>query len=470
MVSTIFFDGFGPWGGEHVGEIDPLFWDKSSNVSLSEYRTDRSNSTVNGTLNGTDFMGHTFGATVKLNSYLQDADLSYLKAKNFPTTFSAGNTAFGIGFFINKLSTDSKDRPNTNSGSNYASKFLTLHTTVSSSPVDVLKFETVHLPTNGYPTSPAITNPETGIKVWQYNGSSYEDMGTFTFNVWGAPWYTEQNPNTVSTALQRTINAYDYKYGGLYVEICVTTETDPGDSNKTYAIQIKVNGMHLTKYGTVTDKKIYLKDNFNTGTKFFDSMTFYGARVPRSDSSDPLNYWSGSYNQQYMYHTYLDNIYVIGGTSDQECFLGPTTKVFNITPIAGSTVNPNSSWQAFNLQWNTNTGIEENLKDSNGDRSYVYTETSGAILAMDMANIPSDPNYAIGGIKITNSVRKSNKDTSFINVWGTGNNVSNIGSNFAVTNNQYEYKNQYLLTNPITNADWTFSDINDGKFGIKKTS
>jgi hypothetical protein len=89
---------------------------------------------------------------------------------------------------------------------------------------------------------------------------------------------------------------------------------------------------------------------------------------------------------------------------------------------------------------------------------------------MDMANIPSDPNYAIGGIKITNSVRKSNKDTSFINVWGTGNNVSNIGSNFAVTNNQYEYKNQYLLTNPITNADWTFSDINDGKFGIKKTS
>jgi hypothetical protein len=174
-----------------------------------------------------------------------------------------------------------------------------------------------------------------------------------------------------------------------------------------------------------------------------------------------------------MYHTYLDNIYVVGGTSDQECFLGPTTKVFNITPILGSTVNPNSSWQAFNLQWDTNTSIEDNLKDSNGDRSYVYTETSGAILAMDMANIPSDPNYAIGGIKITNSVRKSNKDTSFVNVWGTGTDfvsMSGIGSNFAVTDNNYQYKNQYLLTNPITNTGWTFSDINDGKFGIKKTS
>ena len=468
MVSTIFFDGFGPWGGEHVGEIDPLFWEKSSNVSLSEYRTDRSNSTVNGTLNGTDFMGHTFGATVKLNSYLQDADLSYLKAKNFPTTFLAGNTAFGLGFFINKLSSDSTARPNANSGTNYASKFLTLHTTVSSSPVDVLKFEVVHLTNNGYPSN----NPELGIKVSQYNSSSYEDMGTFTFNVWGAPWYTEQI-NTVSTTLQRTIDAYDYKYGGLYVEICVTTETDPGDSNKTYAIQIKINGMHLTKYGTVTDKKIYLKNNFNTGTKFFDSMTFYGTRIVKNDNSDPLSYWNGNYNNQYLYHTYLDNIYVVGGASDQECFLGPTTKVFNITPIAGSTVNSNSSWQAFNLVWNTNTGIEENLKDSNGDRSYVYTETSGAILAVDMANIPSDPNYAIGGIKITNSVRKSNKDTSFINVWGTGTNpvsMSGIGSNFAVTNNQYEYKNQYLLTNPITNNDWTFSDINDGKFGIKKTS
>ena len=471
MVSTIFFDGFGPWGGEHVGEIDPLFWENSPNVSLSEYRIDRSNSTINGTPNGTDFMGYTFGATVKLNSYLQDADLSYLKAKNFPITFSAENTAFGIGFFINKLASDSTARPNTNSGTNYASKFLTLHTTVSSNPVDVLKFEVVHLINNGYPT----TNPETGIKVSQYNSSSssYEDMGTFTFNVWGAPWYTEQNPNTVSTTLQRTIDAYDYKYGGLYVEICVIPETDPDDPNKTYAIQIKVNGMHLTKYGTVTGKKIYLKNNFNTGTKFFDSMIFYGARIPKNDNSDPLNYWSGSYNQQYMYHTYLDNIYVVGGTSDQECFLGPTTKVFNITPIAGSTVNSNTSWQAFNLVWNTNTGIEENLKDSNGDRSYVYTETSGAILAMDMANIPSDPNYAVGGIKITNSVRKSNKNTSFINVWGTGSNpvsMSGIGSNFDVTNNQYEYKNQYLLTNPITNTNWTFSDINDGKFGIKKTS
>ena len=473
MVSTIFFDGFGPWGGEHVGEIDPLFWEKSSNVSLSEYRTDRippgSNGVVNGTLNGLDFMGHTFGATVKLNSYLND--VTSLKAKNFPTTFSAGNTAFGIGFFINKLASDSTARPNDSSGTNYASKFLTLHTTVSSSPVDVLKFETVHLTNNGYPT----TNPETGIKVLQYNSSSssYEDMGTFTFNVWGAPWYTEQT-NTVSTTFQRIIDAYDYKYGGLYVEICVIPETDPGDPNKTYAIQIKINGMHLTKYGTVTDKKIYLKNNFNTGTKFFDSMTFYGARIPKSDNSDPLSFWNGSTpNNQYLYHTYLDNIYVVGGTSDQECFLGPTTKVFNITPIAGPTVNSNSSWQAFNLQWDTNTGIEQNLKDSNGDRSYVYTETSGAILAVDMANIPSDPNYAIGGIKITNSVRKSNKNTSFINVWGTGNDfvsMSGIGSDFAVTNNQYEYKNQYFLTNPVTATGWTFSDVNDGKFGIKKTS
>lgn len=544
MVSTIFFDGFGPWGGEHVGEIDPLFWDKSSNVSLSEYRTDRSTLTVNDTVNGVDFMGHTFGAVVKLNSYLQDIDQSYLKAKNFPGSFTT-ETAFGLGFFINKLSSDSVVRPNNNSGSDYAAKFLTLHTTVSSVATDVLKFEVVHLvDTNlGYPK----TNPETGIKVSQYNNGSYENMGTFTFNVWGAPWYTEQNPNTVSTTYQRTIDAYDYKYGGLYVEICTTKDADTiasvttavneyvssgstavrldsvsglsagmaivsgtagianntfiqsidtqnssvtlssattsaltsgtslGFTNKTYAIQIKVNGMHLTKYGTITDKKIYLKDNFNTGTKFFDAMTFYGARVPTTAGADPLSYWDGNYNNQYLYHTYLDNIYVVGGTSEQECFLGPTTKVFNITPIAGagSTVNSNSSWQAFNLQWNTNTGIEENLKDSNGDRSYVYTETSGAILAMDMANIPSDPNYAIGGIKITNSVRKSNKDTSFINVWGSGSNLSDIspvGSNFIVNNNQYEYKNQYLLKNPITTNPWTFTDINDGKFGIKKTS
>jgi len=468
MASTIFFDGFGPWGGEHIGEIDPLFWEKTSNVSLSEYRTDRSYSVINGTSNGLDFMGYTFGAVVKLNSHTQDADCAYLKAKNFPNSFSAGDTAFGLGFFINKLCTDSVARPNNNSGSNYASKFLLLQTTVGNNPVDVLKFEAIHIAPTGYV---GIVNPETGIKISQYNSSSYEDMGTFTFNVWGAPWYTEQNSNTVSSLYQRTINAYDYKYGGLYVEVCVTPDQDPNDVTKPYAVQIKINGMNLTKYGTTTDKKIYLKNNFNTGSKFFDSATFYGSRIPASGGANPLQY--GGNNNTYMYDTYLDNIYVIGGTSDQDCFLGPTTKIFNIAPITGSTVNSNSSWQAFNLAWNTNTSIEDSLKDSNGDKSYVYTETSGAVLAVDMANIPSDPNYAIGGIKITNSVRKSNKNTSFVNVWGTGSNPSgmnNIGNNFTVNNNQYEYKNQYLLQNPVTNNPWTFTDINDGKFGIKKTS
>lgn len=651
MVSTIFFDGFGPWGGEHVGEIDPSFWDKNSNVSLSEYRTDRipsgSNGVVNGTLNGLDFMGYTFGATVKLNSYLQDADRSYLKAQNFPASFSAQDTAFGLGFFINKIATDSIARPAGVTAPDYSSNFIS----INNGNQEILLLEAIHLGTPGYPQN----NPKIGLRVKQKINTSYEVMGTFTFDVFGSPWYTEQNPNNVSRDLQRTINAYDYKYGGLYVEICAASEVSPTNPTKRYSLQIKINGMNLLVDGTENDKKIYIRDSwhsygvsrssfsisgagskyavgntfsvadsaggtggiltvsstndqggisnfvvtasgsnfvntpivtpvnissnkltsasivltaggsgysngdvfvvtdsaggkggvinavvdetgaitgftlveagfgfttapivtpavnvvgtnavFTTNTdnfasvnganailtpnidnftitsslpkKYFDNFIFYGSRIPKNDNSDPLNYWSGSYNQQYMYHTYLDNIYVVGGTSDQECFLGPTTKVFNITPIAGppgSTVNSNSSWQAFNLQWNTNTSIEDNLKDSNGDRSYVYTETSGAILAMDMENIPSDPNYAIGGIKITNSVRKSNKDTSFVNVWGTGTDfvsMSGIGSNFAVTDNNYQYKNQYLLTNPITNTGWTFSDINDGKFGIKKTS
>jgi hypothetical protein len=207
--------------------------------------------------------------------------------------------------------------------------------------------------------------------------------------------------------------------------------------------------------------------------KYFNSFTFYGARVPDDNlSSNPLSYWNGNYNNEYLYHTYIDNVYVVGGLSDQDCFLGPTTKVFNIAPIAGGTVNTDNSWQAFNLQWNTNTSIEENLKDSNGDRSYAYTEISGAILAMDMTNVPNNPNYAIGGIKITNSVRKSNKDTAFINVWGSGSALSDIhtiGTNFPVTDNHYEYKNQYFLNNPITGQPWTFDDVNNGKFGIKKT-
>ena len=179
----------------------------------------------------------------------------------------------------------------------------------------------------------------------------------------------------------------------------------------------------------------------------------------------------------YLYDTYIDNVYVIEGDNEQECLLGPTTKVFNILPKAGNRLN--SDWQGFTLTWNrTNDELEVNLKDSNGDGSYVYTETNGSVLAMPMAMangqpIPSGVNYAIGGIKVTNSVRKSNKNTSFQNVWGVGNSLSNmtpIGTDFAVTNNHYEYKNQYFLKNPVTNNGWTFSDVIDGKFGIKKTS
>ena len=90
-----------------------------------------------------------------------------------------------------------------------------------------------------------------------------------------------------------------------------------------------------------------------------------------------------------------------------------------------------------------------------------------------MENIPSDPNYAIGGIKITNSVRKSNKDTSFKNVWGTGSvveSMNEIGTNFSVVDNHYQYKNQYFLDNPVSTSGWTFAEINSGRFGIKKTS
>lgn len=634
--STIFFDGFGPWGGEHVGEIDPLFWDITGAVSLSNYRTDRNESN--------DFMSHPFGATVKLNSYSADPQTS-LKAYNFPNSFTNSDTAFGLGYFVNKIATDSSDRPVGATDSAYASKVIS----INNGNQEILLLEAIHLGTPGYPQA----DPKMGLRVKQMINGSYEVMGIFTFDVFGAPWYTEQNPNAVSTNMQRTIDAYDYKYGGLYVEICAVSELSPSDPTKRYSLQIKVNGMNLLVQGTENDKKIYIRDswhsygvsknsfsinvagsgyavgntfsvadssggtggiltvsstndqggvldfsvtssgsnfistptvtaanisssgltlasivvdnggsgysngdlfvitdsaggkgarisaivdgagaitsfslvnpgfgftttptvapgvgvvgtnatfttntnNFATVTgdglfsltrntsnfviisslpkKYFDNFIFYGTRIPKADLTNPLSYYNFTTQQLFLYDTYIDNVYAVGGVSDQDCFLGPTTKVFNIAPVGGSTVNTNNSWQPFNLVWNVNNPIESNLADSNGDRSYVFTETSGAILAMDMSNVPDNSNYAIGGIKITNSVRKSNKDTSFINVWGSGSDLSDIysiGSDFSVTDNHYQYKNQYLLTNPVTATGWTFSDINQGKFGIKKTS
>ena len=594
MVSTIFFDGFGPWGTDHTGEIDPVYWDASSGASLSRYRHERvssSFSTVNeavknfyGEYNGIDFMGHTYGAVTKLDSHWSGSQ-NYLKIKGsgltnpgFPgsdtwidPTKSAASTAFGIGFFTNKIATDSKDAPGATA--NFSSKFIDL----SNKAVSILELDAVHLGTPGYASVPT-SEQKVGIRVRQKTNGTYHTNDTqyFTFDVWGAPWYVEQNSNAVGTNFQRMIDAYDYKYGGLYVEICAMAESAPTAANRPYSLQIKVNGMNLGVEGLPEEKKLYIKDTWNsyavtkdsftvvnsglnyevgntfavtdpnggsgailtvsaTGlngaisdwsispsgsgftetpvvsglvvsgnsavfagnvnnfsklstnpnglvSKYFDSLSFYGSRAPKTPTDpqpDPLTYYyydSGlgqNINQNYMYHTYIDNVYVIGGANDQDCFLGPTTKVFNISPSGGSVLNSNDSWQAFNLTWNSTTDIEQNLRNSNGDRSYVFTETSGAILALNMGDIPSDPNYAVGGIKITNSVRKSNKDTSFMNVWGTGTNVSSmnaIGTNFPVVDNHYQYKNQYFINNPVTGSGWSFAEINSGRFGIKKTS
>lgn len=595
MVSTIFFDGFGPWGADHTGEIDPVYWNTSAGVSLSKYRDERVSPSFNtikeavknfyGEYNGIDFMGHTYGAVAKLNSHWSGSQ-NYLKVKGasnsdpgFPgsdtwtnPTKSVLSTAFGVGFFINKITTDSKDAPGADT-SNYAAKFVDF----TNKDISILELDAVHLGTPGYDNVP-VSQQKVGIRVRQKTNGNYHTNDTqyFTFDVWGAPWYVEQNTNAVGTNFQRMIDAYDYKYGGLYVEICAMQEQTPVAANRPYSLQIKVNGMNLGVEGLPEEKKLYIKDTWNsyavtkdsfsiansglsydvndtftitdpnggsggvitvtsvdasgsitdfsvsasgsgyteipavtiattvagsgavfTGninhfsrlstnpnglvSKYFDAMGFYGSRAPKDPSGqnpDPITYYyvnnqGITINQNYMYETYIDNVYIIGGVNDQDCFLGPTTKVFNISPSGGEVLNSNDSWQAFNLTWNTSTDIESNLRDSNGDRSYVFTETSGAILALNMGDIPSDPNYAVGGIKITNSVRKSNKDTSFKNVWGTGNTIADmneIGSNFPVTDNHYQYKNQYFITNPVTGSGWSFADINSGRFGIKKTT
>lgn len=692
MVSTIFFDGFGPWGTDHTGEIDYAYWDASAGVSLSKYRDERvapAFETVKtavrnfyGENNGVDFMGHTYGAVIKLDSHW-DGPQNYLKVKGadatnpgFPGSItwtdpakSAASTAFGIGFFINKITTDASGAPGATP--NFSSKFLDL----TNKTVPILELDAVHIGTTGY-VADGLPSPtqQVGIRVRQKTNGAYHanDTQLFTFDVWGAPWYVEQNSNYVGARFQRMIDAYDYKYGGLYVEVCAMAESDRATTNKPYSLQIKVNGMNLGVEGLPEEKKLYIKDTWNSyavtknslsitnsglnyvtgntfavtdpnggsgatltvtkvyesyavqkasftlgtpgtgydientfsvsdgvggsgailkvsatgvdgaiedwvvdmpgsgftldvtpvatplsvgggvgasfigntnklnflklttandgkiidfqispsgsgfteaptlspiavsGTgavftgnvnnfsklstnpnglvsKYFDSLSFYGSRAPKNPSGgtpDPITYYyindvGQTINQNYMYHTYIDNVYIIGGVNDQECFLGPTTKVFNISPSGGNVLNSNNNWQAFNLTWNTSTDIESNLKDSNGDRSYVFTETSGAILALNMGDIPSDPNYAVGGIKITNSVRKSNKDTSFKNVWGTGTTVESmneIGTNFPVTDNHYQYKNQYLITNPVTGSGWSFAEINNGRFGIKKTT
>lgn len=171
-------------------------------------------------------------------------------------------------------------------------------------------------------------------------------------------------------------------------------------------------------------------------------------------------------------------------------WMGPKTRIWLLSDnlYFGSNVVNKQDWSIGAGSYSTA------IDSSNGDNSYIFSDTSGSISAaplktngseMFSSNFPNYFNNGIGGIRLYNDVRKTFLDSNFVNVYATGtglanNNVySEIGPSYTVQNSTYNIKNSFIFNNPATNTPWTsgtFFIFNNGisslqtsgYFGIKK--
>ena len=113
------------------------------------------------------------------------------------------------------------------------------------------------------------------------------------------------------------------------------------------------------------------------------------------------------------------------------------------------------------------------LDSRDGDNTYISSSSSGTIFSVLPYASTSFPLRDIGGIKMHNEARKTQLDSFFTNVYGTGSGTPsgsyvNLGENYFVNLTRYDMFTSFAFLNPITNQQWTSGQISSGVFGFKK--
>jgi len=159
----------------------------------------------------------------------------------------------------------------------------------------------------------------------------------------------------------------------------------------------------------------------------------------------------------------LDDLYVCDGTGTvNNDFLGDVG-VELLLPNGDGTVNDFS--QVGGTSGENYTSVNEVPPDD--DSSYVYSSNPGDVDTYTLASVGSPS--AIVGVQIVASARK---DDSYTRVLGLG---FSDGTSYAFNDgdsltSDYQMYTQPFDQNPITSADWTISDLDDGELAIKVIS
>ena len=322
------------------------------------------------------------------------------------------NNALGLGFYVNQIKQNE-------------SKLVSFHNGVS----EVLSINVI---TTSYNSTSSI-----GLDVVQ-NG---ESVGTYDFKSPVGYTYNIQNAFYADNSWKQHINS------AIYLEFFI-------DAKNVNTIKIRVNGLDMYNDSSSTDTAI-------TGFSNIDKISFYGAH-------------DNAANNQNGDNRLYDDLYLTGGSNVNDTLLGSNTKIYRIGPESRTSTDQWYSSSGDSTPSYNDPALNSNgdVNSNDGDNSYIYTAVSGNTSLFNITNLPTDNTVpsGVGGIKVINTARKLIQDSSFVNVYasGDGQTITEFGPQHLLDQASYNYYNHFAFQNPETNADWTIEDINNMQLGVRK--
>jgi hypothetical protein len=265
-----------------------------------------------------------------------------------------------------------------------------------------------------------VANPDVGIQAVTAGGSSL-------------------SPFIVDDAIAGVAYTAGTDYRGLFVnEAVLEFELDL----TAYTLAVKFNNQALQTVSAVTTLT-----GMTSAVATITGVAFFGG-----------------YNGGTTYDVYL----VDDSGSFANTWLGSTFRIHSPTFSGSSSNSYNTNWA--NQSNNAPTGSEVN--DSDSDSTFIRTGTFNEEVAFDLNTVtPSGFNPAIGAIRLRSVARRQVLDAAYkyfyydSNYYGYG---AEMGARMVLTSSAYTAQNtQFINTNPLSGAQWTIDDINDGWFGVK---
>lgn len=467
-MAILFFEGFNIRNTDLTPYLDPNYWSRPFDLNYPklEYTQDSSNTEVHryGTHGHLKISGYRLDfAPPEVATPLQLSGVSGLNSDKLYLSFRVQGLTHNDMY---------------NNSFPFAAKFLTF----CDGDTETLTFDVVRtsgLSIQGGSSQWAHANSGIGISVKQ----SGNEIGLFDLRIGDMPNYSINdslrtwlgqsyiplmiNPWTSFDGWWQTLLQLRY----IHLEFLINK------NNNT--INIKLDGFDILN--RLTNPVSYSPDASGQTIGNIDNIKFYNRGVSNNGSI------GGSYAAGGGVIS-LDDMAICNNSGNSpNIWMGPKTRIYLLHRGVGylGTMADKDEWTRIN------GGGAIDSRD--GDSSYLTADTSGLISSVrfhrdDMfGSAPLYFSNGIGGIRIFNDVRKTFLDSSFVNVYGTGNltnsnNFKEIGSNYIVTKNNYDIHNSFIFNNPETNTPWTsgtFLRLQDypyypgyyytsGSFGVKK--